>query len=191
MVTSAVEDFNPVSLPRRKGSLILAGILGGFVLFIWSAISWMALPWHTATLGIFGDPNAVLQAVAENVPNSGVYVAPMGESEAVQQQIAAGPMVFASVRLGPMPSMAVLMMRGLLIYIVAALLGALLLSHTKPMSYGSRVAFLVIGAALVGVAGHLPQWNWWGFSLPFTAAEIADLLIGWSLAGLVMAKIIR
>jgi hypothetical protein len=151
----------------------------------------MALPWHIATLNNFNDPNAVLQMMAANAPRSGVYVAPLGYSEVVQQQMSTASMTFAAVRLGPMPSMAVLLARGLVIYIGAALLGVMLLRMARPMSYGSRVGFLVIAAALVGVAGHLPQWNWWSFSLPFTAVEIADLLIGWTLAGLVMAKIVR
>ena len=48
---------------------------------------------------------------------------------------------------------------------------------------------------LLGVFGFLtisvPYWNWYGFPADFTAAEAIDQSVGWLLAGLVLAGIIR
>ena len=187
-----VTAVDTLSLPRRKPMTpLLAAILGGIVLFAWSSISWMALPWHMATLHSFRDDKAVMDAIKANAPQSGIYVMPIGDTPENQQRMMDGPQVFSSVRLGPLGSMGPLMARQWLIQVVAALIAALLLQMAGPMTYGRRVLFLVGIAAVVAVAGHLPQWNWWSFSTAFTLAEIADLLIGWTLAGLVMARIVR
>jgi hypothetical protein len=37
----------------------------------------------------------------------------------------------------------------------------------------------------------VPQWNWYGFPGVFTAAQFAVHLVGFFLAGLVMAKFVR
>ena len=40
------------------------------------------------------------------------------------------------------------------------------------------------------VCGILPNWTWWDFGNAYVAVAIADTLIAWSLAGLVLAKMI-
>jgi hypothetical protein len=37
----------------------------------------------------------------------------------------------------------------------------------------------------------IPQWNWYGFPTIFTAAQFAVHLIGFLLAGSVVAKIVK
>jgi len=74
--------------------------------------------------------------------------------------------------------------------LVNAFLLSIVLTQTKVRSYGGRVLFIFTLALLAGVAGHVPNWNWFNFSTSYTALEISDLLVGWTLAGLVIAKII-
>lgn len=40
-----------------------------------------------------------------------------------------------------------------------------------------------------GLAVHLPMWNWFGFPLNYTALNILDIAIGWTLVGVVMSRI--
>ena len=40
------------------------------------------------------------------------------------------------------------------------------------------------------MTGILPNWSWWGFGNGFIAVNIADTLIGWTLAGFVLAKLL-
>jgi hypothetical protein len=71
---------------------------------------------------------------------------------------------------------------------ITAFLATLLLCNSKVSSYWGRVAF-VVGIALVGgVACILPEWNWWSFSAAYTGSVFADLLAGWFLAGLLLAR---
>lgn len=180
-------------------------ILGGSVLFVWGALSWMVLPWRHGTLLAFSNEDAITQAVLANAPRSGVYLLPntpqgaqgmtpeqaKAAQQAEQEKMMKGPMVFASVRLGPMGSMAGFMITGLLIQMLGALLATALLLHARPMSFRGRVLFVLAIALTVGVVAHLSDWNWWGFSTSYTVLEFADLIVGWSLAGLVIAAIAK
>lgn len=73
---------------------------------------------------------------------------------------------------------------------VAAFLATLLLLKTS-LPYWHRVAFLLAIALIVAFAGHVPNWTWFSFSAAYTLSQFTDLLIGWFLAGMVIAKFAR
>jgi hypothetical protein len=53
----------------------------------------------------------------------------------------------------------------------------------------------VLLVALMGLFGFvsisISYWNWYGFPTDFTVAEAITEVVGWLLAGLVMAAIVR
>lgn len=183
-------------------SLVLGGLLGGLVLFVWGAISWMVLPWHTMTLEKFTDEIAVAQVLTANVHQPGVYILPNAHKqdptlpepvrkaaeEDAMNRARLGPFMFASIAPRGWGSMGTAMFIGLCTQIVAAFLATWLLLNTRGLDYFARVRFLVMLALAVAVIAHVPYWNWWHFSTSYTLVAFADLLIGWFLAGLVIAK---
>ncbi|HXE74391.1 MAG TPA: hypothetical protein VNN18_01980 [Candidatus Xenobia bacterium] len=179
--------------------LILGAVLGGLILFVWGAISHMLLPVSNYVLFPFTNEEAVKQAVLANVPRSGVYFLPYvegegmteAEQEAAMEKAMQGPVVFASIRVGRAQSFGVLLVNQLLIEMLGALIATALLLNARPMSYGRRVLFVVGIALAVGVAGSLPEWNWYSFSTGYTLAEFFDLIVGWALAGLALAHLAR
>jgi hypothetical protein len=184
--------------------LVKGGLLGGLVLFVWGAVSWTVLPLHNMTLSKFTDENAVATVITENAKDPGVYFLPNAyhESaaseaekkaayEAAQKRMPEGPVVFASIRLKGMKSMAPFVLTGIVISIIGATLGTLLLLKTKETGYFRKAGYLALFAFTAGVVCFLPYWNWFGFSTAYTAASIIDLTIGWFLAGLVIAKVAR
>src|SRR5437762_2784297 len=56
--------------------LALGAILGGIVLFFWSAIAWMLIPWPGEPLRSFTNDDAVIAAIKANAPKSGNYLLP-------------------------------------------------------------------------------------------------------------------
>src|SRR5213594_1603988 len=198
-------------------SLSIGGLIGGLVLFAWGVVSWMLLPWHLATLEKFKDEAKVAQALTANATKSGVYLLPnvhkhepgmpeakakkaeakgkkaeakrkKAEAEGMKRMIQ-GPVMFAAVNLqGTSGSGAALPIQ-LVTSIVSAFLATWLLMNATLPGYWPRVGFLVVLALTAGVICHVPDWNWWGFSAGYTAVAFADLLIGWTLAGLVIAKV--
>lgn len=170
------------------GACIKGGVVAGIVLFIWSALSWMVLPWHKTTLNSFKDEKALVEVIKANVTKSGIYFLPMKEMEVTEQK-SASPLVFASVHLEGMPaSMAKPMIIGLIGQIIAAMLVGWLLLCTSGLSYLQRVGFVLIFAIAGSIIADLPNWNWFAFDTNYTLVLAADMLIGWFLAGLVLAK---
>jgi hypothetical protein len=184
------------------GALIKGTILGGVVLFAWSVLSWTVLGLHTSSLLHFTDETAVAQAIVDNAPQAGVYTIPAEVTKAVgmsyeqfkaaqmvaQDRMKRGPELFAAVRLGGVGSMTPHMVIQVLTQFITAFLVTLLLCNSKARSYWGRVAFVVCIALAGGVACILPEWNWWSFSTAYTASVFADLLAGWFLAGLLLAR---
>lgn len=184
--------------------LVLGTVLGGIILFVWSAIAWMIIPWPGEPFQKFTDEAAVSQAITANAPRSGNYILPnepkrapgmtdeqfKAASDAAMEQGARGPMIFAAVRLGPMS-----MTRPLIVQfftqLVLALLACCLLMKTCGLLYSKRVLFVATIGVIIFIGGHIEQWNWFSFSNAFTFMELGAIVIGWILAALVMAKFVK
>lgn len=162
---------------------ILGAVLGGIVVFIWSALSWMVIPWHAATMTPFKNDKAVIDVIKANAEKSGVYFSPSDPAS-----MGVEPLIYAAVRRENMTSMAKPMVIGVLIDILCAGLVTWLLLQTSGKSYFGRVGFVAMVALAIGLFERLSDLNWWGFPPAYTAVLIADLVIGWFLAGLVIAK---
>lgn len=79
---------------------ILARLAGAAVLFVYSAIAWMVLPWIEGTLRAFPNQQAVVQVMSQ-IPEAGVYAYPSPDTEMTGTADMKGPAVFAAVRPGP------------------------------------------------------------------------------------------
>jgi hypothetical protein len=58
-------------------------------------------------------------------------------------------------------------------------------------SYGQRVLFVALLGLIAWLSINVSYWNWYGFPTAFVLGEGIDQVVGWLLAGLAMAKIIR
>jgi hypothetical protein len=164
-------------------------ICATIILFVWTSFSWMALPFHKSVLTKFPDEAAAKQLFNPSVP-SALYSYPTPADEGNPEAMK-GPMIFAVVQQGPMPGMGSSMGLYLAIQFVCAGIAVWLLQQTRGLSYGTKVCFLASLGLFAGVAAHLPQWAWWGFPLGYSVLEVADLIVGWTLAGLVVGKFIK
>jgi lipoprotein signal peptidase len=102
-----------------------------------------------------------------------------------------GPIVIAAVRRGGFGSFT----RGLVVQLLSLMAAAFLLTwlllQTRGLSYARRVAFVAVAGLSASVIVDLPNWNWWGFSGAYTVVNLADSLLTWLLAGLVIAKMAK
>lgn len=74
--------------------------------------------------------------------------------------------------------------------VLGALIAAYLLSKTAA-AFGGRVLFVTLLGLFSWVVISIPYWNWFGFPTDFIAAEAIDQVVGWSLAGPVLAAIVK
>ena len=184
--------------------LVFGTVLGGIILFVWSAIAWMLIPWPGDPLRSFTNEDAVAQVITANAPRSGNYLLPnmpkrtpgmtdqqyQAASKAMEDRMSRGPFVFAAVRLEPFGSMAKPLVIQFLTQLVLALIATLLLSQTTGLSYTGRIGFVTAIGVIIFVGGHVDEWTWWSFSNAYMLMEFGALVIGWFLASLIMAKFV-
>ena len=185
--------------------VILGGVLGGLVMFLWGAISWMVMPWHDLTIATFAEESAVAETILMHAPQDGVYLLPNARQQdprlspeekaqalaGAKERTRTGPFIFMSVaRDGTDPDDPMLFVRSLVIQILGATLITMLLVQTRGLRYWCRVGFVETAGIVVAIFATLPMWNWWQFPLPYTLVNFADFVIAAIFAGLVIAWVV-
>jgi len=185
------------------GRIAAGGVLAGLVVFIWGALSHMLL--GLGEIGISKLPNeeAVIGTLAANVHASGFYFLPWIEESEMNDQakvsewenkLKNGPSGIMVCR----PNGGEGMTPGQLFREYAGgtmwcLIAACLLSVAAPRlpHFGMRVLFVASMGLIAGLDIYVSYWNWYGFPSNYTAAAMLDEVIGFALAGGVIAAIIR
>jgi hypothetical protein len=187
--------------------LLIAGLAGGIILFVWEAAAWLALPIHTPSLYSMAHEDTVIASMKTGMDRKGVYLFPAmpktGQGDAALQAAAsdawtrkyqAGPtgMVIYDPA-GSSPMMPLQMVIGLITNVLAAMLAAWLLSRSTAVnaSYLSRVAFCGALGIFASLVSHVISWNWMNYPADYTTGLIADTVIGWVLAGLGIATVVK
>jgi hypothetical protein len=186
--------------------ILLAGILGGLAMYVWTFIAHMFLP--LGEIGIREMPNEqpVLAAMSASIGNSaGLYFFPgtgLGPNASAEQRRAA--MSQYEQRLASSPS-------GLIVYqtpgaggmtvgrlitefvteLIEALLAAFLLAQTRIATFAGRIGFVAVTGVLASIATNVSYWNWYGFPTTYTASYIFTGVAGFVCAGLVIAAMIK
>ncbi len=186
--------------------ILLAGILGGIVMFIWTSIAHMALPLGEAGLGEIPNESTVLSAMQSNIgEQTGLYVFPgrgLGKNATRQEKEEA--MKHMSEKIATNPS-------GILMYhapgrplslgkllgvefgteLLEAILVVLLLAQTRIASFAGRVGFVLVAGILAAIATNVSYWNWYGFPCVYTASYMLIQIVGFFLVGIVAALVLR
>ena len=105
-----------------------------------------------------------------------------------------GPFVFASVRSGANADYSTnkSMVRGLTATIVAGFIMAILLGAVAPrLNYTGRVFYVILIAVFVAIVGTYLNQIWWEFSVGHVLTDMCDIVIGWEIAALFMAGLIK
>ena len=166
-----------------NGRFLLVGtVVTAIALFAWQSISNTVIPWHMATMREFANNDAVVQAVRANAPENGVYHSPQG----VLAAVALTPTLIDKTALIPQ-----MLGKQFVINLVVAFLLALVTLRLRPAT-PVRIAIALGTAGLAGsVLIEVSNWNWYGFSLPWSTVNVIDHTIQWFLAGLVLAALMR
>jgi hypothetical protein len=182
------------------GRRVLAAIAGGVVVFVWSALSPMALGLGTAGISTIPNEERVAQAIRGAITEPGLYFLPgfdtshkmtAEEEKAWTEKYRRGPSGILVLQPGGRDPM---MPEQLVVELVADILAAGVAAFILGAIGGSFLA-RAMAVGLLGVFEWLDinvsYWNWYKFPTTFTVASLVEQLIGWTLAGLVMALILR
>lgn len=173
--------------------IFLATLAGAVVAFLWGFVSWVLLPWHQ--MDEFKNDEAVAKVITENAPEHGLYVLPKHiDDKADSKAITDGPFVYAVVRPGKLDAPwkeSSAMMGSFCIQLAGALIIAIAIHRIRATRYVSRASVGPAMGLFAGITVALPVWNWFELPDSHTLAQLLDPLIAWTLAGLVIAAIIK
>ena len=186
--------------------ILLAGLLGGIAMFIWTSIAHMALPLGEAGIREIPNEAAVLSAMQSNIAEAGLFFFPgfgLGPNPSREAQHEA--MKHMDEKLAQHPSGIMMyhpagsrpfvMARYLSIEFVTEVLEAFLvvylLSLTRLTTFGARVAFVTVAGVLAAIATNISYWNWYGFPAVYTSAYMFIQVVGFLCIGLVAAWVLK
>jgi hypothetical protein len=186
--------------------ILLAGILGGIVMFVWTSIAHMALPLGEAGLGEIPNESAVLGALQGNLgEQSGLYIFPgrgLGKNATRQEKQEAMKHMGEKVAANP---------SGILMYhapgrplaigkllgvefgteLLEAVMVVFLLAQTRIVSFAGRVGFVLVAGILATITTNVSYWNWYGFPCVYTASYMLIQIVGFLCVGVVAALVLR
>jgi hypothetical protein len=185
--------------------IVLAGVLGGIVMFIWTSIAHMFLPLGEAGIDEIPNESAVLGAMQSNIGDqTGLYIFPgpgVGKNATRQEK---------SEAMKRMPEKMAANPSGLLMYhgpgrpftlgkwlgiefateLVESILVVFLLAQTIIASFIGRVGFVLVAGILAAIATNVSYWNWYGFPCVYTASYMFIQIIGFLCVGIVAAFVL-
>jgi len=186
--------------------ILLAGILGGIVMFIWTSIAHMALPLGEAGIREIPNESAALSTMQSNIgENTGLYIFPgLGVSKDASRQEKSEAMKHMSEKMAANPS-------GILMYhapgrpfalgkslgiefgteLLESILVVFLLAWASIGSVAGRVGFVLVAGILSAIATNVSYWNWYGFPGVYTASYILIEIVGFVLVGVAAGLVLR
>lgn len=179
--------------------VLIAGLIGGFVLFVWGAVAHMFLPIGEMGMRTATNQDAAIAAVgAAATPGAGVYMLPgMSPEEwsnettrtAFVERYGNSPYAFVVYQPGGNPAtvdMVPNLVKQFVSDTVVALLVAWLMS-LAPFAFGRRVLIGGVVGLVAWLAVGVPYWNWYMFPADFTIGTLLDVSLGVLIASVPMA----
>ncbi len=173
------------------GRALLGAFLAALIVFVWSFVSHMMLPWWEGNVNGFSNEQVVAEAMLAGSQEDGIYFIPHFQSgdEEGMARMNAGPVAFISLTRGGMDAMgAVPLILQFVVNLLVALLMARLMLCMGEIAFSVKLRLAVVIAVIASLMFLGPYWIWYGFAPGFVFVTFMDLLIGWFLGGLVLAR---
>jgi hypothetical protein len=181
--------------------IVKCGLIGGFILFIWGAVSWTILPWQKSQMHRFSDEGDIRSAIKDNAHESGLYVMPnlqsyprnSSDQADAKAKMEAGPFIVAAVSLDGRSSGTFGKMVGsLIVKIIAAGIATWLLIRSQyPHEYLKSVKYFTCIGFLIAISSMLPFVIWFGVPGGFAVGTMIEIVFGWFFAGLSIARMVE
>jgi MFS-type transporter involved in bile tolerance (Atg22 family) len=181
-------------MPMKRKIITIA--IGALILFIWNALSWMVLPFHSNTLNNIPETSIDSQLLQENLPKDGVYHYPgLPESQSTESMQA----IEAKLKEGPRITLMVFKKGGtelfeaktfavsLLLNFLTVLVLLTIVNRMEDKSKKSVLFTTILIGLTIGLVSEFPQMNWYMFPLDYTIVNVTDHIISFFLVGLLFS----
>jgi hypothetical protein len=178
------------------GRIALGVVLAAAALFMWGFLFWAVGPFSQAIFSKATGETALAAQMLDALPETGVYLIPGDDSdfEAYTASHLSGPiaMIFFT-REGTNPMSPMVFLLGFLHMLASAALVALLLRTALPVlpTYAKRVMFVTLFGLAAAVWTNLGYPIWWHHPPGFHLMMMVYDVVGWALAGAVLAYFVR
>ncbi len=188
-----------LSCSAMTKKILLAGVLGGLAMFVWSGIAHMASPLAEVGISQIEAANekpflTAMDIVMKGRP--GLYFfpgLPKGESQTDHarklETSPSGLLLYAPAGAKMLETRQMIV--EILVEILEALLLAFLLSKTTLSGFGPQFGFVVAAAVFGTIWTNLSYMNWYGFPLSYTLAYWFMQFIGMLVGGLVVIRVLK
>ena len=179
--------------------VFIAGLIGAIVLFVWGAVSHMALPIGEMGMKVARDQDATLSALQASTPEgAGVYMVPgmapgdwrdekkMQAFVAQYQGSGSAFVVYDPTPNTTLSDMTPNLAKQFVSDFLVTLLAAWIMS-VAALSFGTRVAMGAAMGVIAWLSISVPYWNWYRFPMDFTMGALLDSGLGLFLASIPMA----
>lgn len=171
--------------------VLLAGILGGIAMFVWSSIAHLATPLASAGIAVLPDEQVTINSLAATLgEHEGLFLFP-SMATAGGESAKEGPVGFlvyhphAAYALRPKT-----LITEFVTELVESIIAAYLLSATMLVGYAARVGFVTLVGIAAAITTNVPYWNWYGFPTKYTLGYGLTEILAYLAAGLVIAAIV-
>ncbi len=170
---------------------ILAGVVAGLAMYLWTSIAHMALPLGEAGISQISNEQALLASMQSTLPAHGLYMFPKmtpgTTMDQYQQQIASGPSGLLIYFPNRNFSFGKLLSVEFVSELLQAVIAVYLLSLTRLTTFGGRLGFFALLGLIAAITTNVSYWNWYGFPATYTAAYMFTAWMAYVCAGLVAA----
>jgi hypothetical protein len=191
-------------LERMTTRILIAGIIGGVVMFIWSFIAHEFLPIGELGIKVMPNEDVVTSTLFTNLRDPGFYIFPSGgltpsatreQKEAARKKAeeqmasgAAGVLIYCPGRIFNFPKRLGIEFAT---EVLESILAVFLLAQTQISGFGGKVGFILVAGILASITTNVPYVNWYGFPKDYALGYMTTQIVGFLLVGIVAALILR
>ena len=167
--------------------LLIGGVVGGLILFIYSFLSWAILDLHSSTTQYTPAQDEIMALLSTKITEDGSYMLPMapnGASSEEQQKLhdsmGGKPWAMISYHKSFKTGMVMNMARGLFVDIIIAIMALWMIYKMRDINFKSVFTFCLF----IGLIAFM--FFPYGFSIWFetdTIPDLIDAVLSWSLLG--------
>ncbi|HTT99432.1 MAG TPA: hypothetical protein VMF58_15390 [Rhizomicrobium sp.] len=179
--------------------ILLAALAGAIAMFVWTAVAHMATP--LGRIGFSQMPNeaAVIQPMGTNIgAQPGLYIFPyvdpndpkmMEKYNDIAKTSPSGMLLYRPAGDLMGADMTPMLIKEFIKQFVQALIAAWIVSRIAASFIGRTAVVTAIGVS-TGIATNVSYWNWYGFPLNYTEAQIIVEVVSALVAGLAISAVL-
>jgi len=180
--------------------ILLAGLAGAVAMFVWTAVAHMVTPLGTVGFHQMPGEQAVLDTMKSSVGDKGgFYFYPwvdpndpkmMEKAAAAEKANPHGLLLYHAAGQDLDADMTPMLIKEFIKQFVQALIFAWIVSMLV-LSFMTRVGAVVAMGVSSAIATNISYWNWYGFPLDYTMAQVTIEIVSALVAGLAIAAVLR